>query len=163
MGDVRVRLSGTLERTRRLMFDLHPQLLEMRGVSAALTTVIDQLSSDIGVHVKSELTEDRFDEATESLVYRTFVEALSNVGRHSQAREVSLVMSASATAIHGSVVDDGIGFDMDTVKQSHLHLGLEAMSERVRLAGGKLAVKSRPGNGTEVSFEIPRSGPLGGD
>jgi signal transduction histidine kinase len=40
-----------------------------------------------------------------------------------------------------------------------LHIGLEAMTERVRLAGGELDVGSEPSAGTRVSFEIPLGQP----
>ncbi len=36
-----------------------------------------------------------------------------------------------------------------------MHLGLDAMCERVALAGGRVDVSSRPGQGTIISFAIP--------
>jgi signal transduction histidine kinase len=36
-----------------------------------------------------------------------------------------------------------------------LHMGLDTMIERVRMAGGEIAVKSQRGDGTTVSFRIP--------
>jgi two-component system sensor histidine kinase UhpB len=162
LAEVRDRLAGTLDRTRRLMFDLHPPLLEMRGVGPALETVADQLRDELDIRVVTDVPAVRLDQATESLIYRTFAEALANVRRHSQARNVVATMSLSDSTIHGSVIDDGVGFDVISVRQhrfSHLHLGLDAMRERVRLAGGDVVLTSQPGQGTHVVFEVPLGKP----
>jgi signal transduction histidine kinase len=56
------------------------------------------------------------------------------------------------------VADDGRGFVLSEqeARSDHLlHIGLETMTERVRLAGGELEVDSSPGGGTRISFEVP--------
>jgi len=40
-----------------------------------------------------------------------------------------------------------------------LHLGIETLLERAELAGGRATVDSKPGHGTEVTFELPLAGP----
>jgi len=57
-----------------------------------------------------------------------------------------------------NVRDNGIGFDLDYVKQkrtSRASLGLAGMEERAALLGGSVTVQSRPGYGTEVEALIP--------
>ena len=51
------------------------------------------------------------------------------------------------------IIDDGIGFDPDTV-QGQGGLGLAGMEERVALLGGRLTVNSEPGQGTTVRVEV---------
>ena len=55
------------------------------------------------------------------------------------------------------VHDDGAGFDPRRFDRSHLrlHMGLDAMAERIRLAGGSSEVVSDRGQGCTVSFSIP--------
>ena len=51
-----------------------------------------------------------------------------------------------------------MGFDSEAVRKrdrSHLHLGIYAMAERIRLAEGALSIDSAPGRGTRVIFSIP--------
>jgi signal transduction histidine kinase len=49
--------------------------------------------------------------------------------------------------------DDGIGFDFSQVEPGHY--GLVGMRERVRIAGGQLAVNSQPGKGTNLLITLP--------
>ena len=60
--------------------------------------------------------------------------------------------------LRGSVADDGRGFDVSRALDRsgmRLHLGLDAMCERLRLAGGVSSIWSSPGEGARVDFAIP--------
>ena len=98
----------------------------------------------------------------EEVAYRTVREAVSNVRRHAQARHLEIAIAVSGGMLRGSVRDDGRGFDVSRIgRRSHgvrLHLGIETLLERAELAGGRAAVESTPGKGTEVTFEVPMSG-----
>jgi signal transduction histidine kinase len=61
----------------------------------------------------------------------------------------------------GSVTDDGRGFDVKRGldrSRMRLHMGLDAVAERIRLANGEFAIRSTPGVGTTVEFTIPVDG-----
>jgi signal transduction histidine kinase len=58
----------------------------------------------------------------------------------------------------GEVTDDGAGFSVEPAldrRAMRLHMGLDAMIERVRVAGGDVKVDSKVGRGTRVVFRIP--------
>jgi signal transduction histidine kinase len=57
------------------------------------------------------------------------------------------------------VRDDGKGIDPKVVDGGGCagHHGLPGMHERAKIAGGKLAVWSEPGSGTEIELTIPAS------
>jgi signal transduction histidine kinase len=60
--------------------------------------------------------------------------------------------------IESEIRDDGCGFDVGDVRSrpsAALHLGLDTMIERVRAAGGEIAIDSTPGAGTTVRFTVP--------
>ena len=60
--------------------------------------------------------------------------------------------------LRGCVVDDGRGFDVARALDRsgmRLHLGLDSMRERLRLAGGDVEIASAPGKGARVDFAIP--------
>lgn len=85
-------------------------------------------------------------------------EALSNVREHSDARRVTIAMSAGPEGVQASVADDGRGFEPETtlVAAAHEgHLGLVGMHERVRLLGGCTRIDSRPGGPTVISVSLP--------
>ena len=61
-------------------------------------------------------------------------------------------------AIECRVSDAGIGFDVAQVRapdRVRLHFGLDALEERLRLAGGDLDIDSEPARGTRIAMSIP--------
>ncbi len=83
---------------------------------------------------------------------RILQEALANARRHSGARNVEVGLRTEDKAILIEVVDDGRGFDPGSARAG---IGLSAMRERIEDLGGKIEVRSRPGEGTKVTVRVP--------
>src|SRR5206468_2533996 len=84
---------------------------------------------------------------------RTLGEALSNVRKHARASNVHVRLREVDGRLEGSVRDDGTGFDVEGAldrRRMKLHLGLDAMIERVKLAGGDVRISSRFGSGSRL-------------
>jgi PAS domain S-box-containing protein len=155
---VRETLSVALERTRSLIFELRPPLLEAEGLTAAIPALADQAAADAGFRPILDLQVGRYPQVTETLVYETVREAVTNARKHAHAGELRISLHEQDGAIHGSVSDDGRGFDLDTATDPHrmrLHIGLRTLRERTRLAGGDCTIHSHPGQGTHLVFSIP--------
>jgi signal transduction histidine kinase len=86
---------------------------------------------------------------------RVLQEALVNVRRHSGARNVGVRLRAEGQSLVVEVADDGRGFDPMAAPGG---VGLSAMRERVEGLGGKIEVKSPPGEGTKVTVRVPLGG-----
>jgi PAS domain S-box-containing protein len=86
---------------------------------------------------------------------RVLQEALTNVRRHSAAKNVGVGLRTEDEAILIEVADDGRGFDPGSGRAG---VGLSAMRERVEGLGGEIEVRSRPGEGTEVRVRIHPGG-----
>jgi PAS domain S-box-containing protein len=158
LEDVRAVLAEATERTRRLTFELRPTVLRDRGIAAAVRALTESLRHETGVEAELCLTEERYDWAVEELVYRTIQEAVSNVRKHARANRVTIAVRGSGSLVTGEVSDDGCGFDVERAadrEQMALHQGLDAMSERVHMAGGQITIESAAGRGTRVRFELP--------
>jgi signal transduction histidine kinase len=86
-------------------------------------------------------------------------EALQNVVKHAQATEVSVRLELENGTLALQVKDNGRGFDLDAaalnIPPSALGNGLDNMRERMAQAGGRFAVRSAPGQGTEISLRVP--------
>ncbi len=83
-------------------------------------------------------------------------EALTNVRKHSYARNVQVALRASANEIELSVTDDGLGF-RDAAQPGrvyHSH-GMATMRERAQSLGGSLTVATGPGQGTRIVVTTP--------
>jgi signal transduction histidine kinase len=153
-------LAEAVERTRRLMFELRPPLLETHGLRAALEDTAAVLRRESAVKVTVAAPGGRYPAALEALVFRTIQEALSNVRKHASADTVRIEVRDDGRVLHGRVVDDGQGFEprASTSGLARMHYGIAMMVERIRLADGDCWISSRPGGGCTVAFALPHGG-----
>lgn len=106
------------------------------------------------------LTDDlpRFSPTLEHTTFRVFQEILSNVLRHSGARTFTVRLFLEGDRLQLKAWDDGRGFDPQAAQKHAMDggsLGVVGMQERARLAGGRLVIESRPGQGTRVEVSLP--------
>jgi signal transduction histidine kinase len=143
---------------RRIMKDLRPPVLEQRGLVPAVRELCARGWHEFEVRVDaSSAPMTPIPSDVETLAYRVIQEALSNVYKHSGAKEVTVAIAASAGTLQVDIVDDGGGFDAGQIRGflAQGKVGLASMRERAELAGGILTVKSQPGKGTTVTATIP--------
>lgn len=88
-------------------------------------------------------------------VYRIIQEALQNINKYANAKNVSVAILKDAENIHISVIDDGVGFD---VSRKSKGIGLQNIESRVKTCKGKLEIKSKKGKGTSISIDLPIHG-----
>ena len=81
---------------------------------------------------------------------RILQEALTNVHKHADARNVLVRLGGNGDEIWVEVTDDGRGFDPETIPG----VGLGSMRERARALGGNLEIESEPAKGTRVRFQV---------
>jgi signal transduction histidine kinase len=81
-------LSTAVERTRRLMFELRPPLLEANGLADAVRDLASAAEEDGQLEVEVEARVGRHPQPVEALAYRTIREAISNVRKHAHARHL---------------------------------------------------------------------------
>jgi PAS domain S-box-containing protein len=150
-------VAEAIGRLRRLIFDLHPSSLDRAGIATALREALAAVAEEADVSVDLQDTlEAEPDPETRALVFRIVQEALANVRKHASAQRISVVLANENGGIRALVRDDGVGFDPKAAPSpAPGHLGLDAMRERARIAGGWWRVHSTPGRGTEVECWIP--------
>ncbi len=159
----RTVVEDATERTRRLTFELRPAVLHELGIRHALAAIVEQAGEEIGAEFSVIAPTERFDWPLEELVYRTVQEAVANIRKHSQAHHITVSVERRGDRLTAVVADDGRGFDVAAATDPSsqiLHMGLNAMIERVRMAGGSISVDSRATRGTRISFQLPLSHPL---
>jgi PAS domain S-box-containing protein len=158
LRNARETIGQATERTRRLTFELRPAVLHEQGMAPAITAMVSQAAAELGAVATVNVPRRRFDWPVEELVYRTVAEAIANVRKHSAASHVMVTVGQRRDALTVMVADDGRGFAIEETAQRPdriLHIGLDTMIERVRMAGGVLDIDSAPGNGTRISFDVP--------
>lgn len=150
------RVGRLSEDVRSMAHQLHPSILEDLGLPAALGLYCEEVSRRFGMpvsfrtHRVLELTKE-----TATCLYRVAQEALQNAARHSGSERVMVRVGGTATGALLSVRDTGVGFDPGTTRGGERGLGVISMEERVRVVGGRLSVRSRPGRGTRVRVWVP--------
>jgi signal transduction histidine kinase len=150
--------AGTLQEIRRAIFDLRPTLLDDLGLAAAVDWYAKTSLSKAGIQpiVRASGLDSRLPQPVEVALYRLVQEAVTNVIKHSFARQCTVSLRSTDGVVYTAVEDDGRGFDPDKINRSgEERLGIAGMQERVRLLGGQFAIDSRPGGGTRVQIRIP--------
>ena len=144
---------------RRIARELRPEALDDLGLVNALIALCNRMGAqDGGPFVRRELQGKlpALSPDVELVIYRIAQESLTNALRHSGARSVTVSLMADAEMLTLRVVDDGKGIPEDLPSGT---AGIAGMRERSLLVGGRLAIESRPNQGTEVRLSIPVEGP----
>lgn len=147
-------VDDTIERLRRVAFEIRPLLLDELGLAHALQKKLTDLQTSSGLRCGLYVPAGFELGAPFDLgLYRIAQESLNNVVRHAGATEVSVVLQRRSRTIHLEVRDNGRGIQArDRLKHG---LGLGSMKERAQIMGGRLSVDTHPGGGTIVRVEVP--------
>jgi signal transduction histidine kinase len=146
------------ERVRGLALDLHPTMLESAGLDGTLRWLAESHSRQGPVRVSVSGEVSRLPTDIGVTAFRVVQEALTNVLRHSGAKNARIELEQQPGRLRVTIEDDGAGFDVTAMRQKAAgegHLGLVGMRERVEIVGGDLAIVSRPGGGTRVNVLLP--------
>jgi PAS domain S-box-containing protein len=150
------RLANDIHRISR---QLHPSNLYDLGLKAVLEAECAAFSKQHSIAAKFVPCDipDTLPNDVSLNLYRIVQEALWNVAKHANSKQVLVTLTGTGGEIVLVVHDDGKGFDQEKIKRKG-RLGLVSMEERARLLKGSLSVASEPGRGTILEVRIPFSG-----
>ena len=136
---------------------LRPAALDDHGLASAVEAQLKLFGTRSGLRTSMTVRGDAaaLESDRQTVLYRIAQEAVTNAGRHSGAREVDvelLVEDDGRTRLR--IRDDGRGFD-PAQHRGDSRLGLTGMTERARLVGGELDIRSTPGAGTSITLSLP--------
>jgi signal transduction histidine kinase len=145
---------------RRLAYGLRPSMLDDLGLAPALRWMAEQTAqrSGLAIRFQPDLSEVRLAPEIEIVVFRIAQEALTNIVRHAQARQVHMTLQREDDALVLSVQDDGGGFDLAAMRARAAaggSLGVLGMEERAMLIGAELLIESVPGQGSRLRLRCP--------
>ena len=140
-----------LEDLRELARGIHPSLLSDHGLVEAIEARATRMPIPVSVQVDAASRDARFADDIEGAAYFVASEALANVLKHSGAGRVTVGVGYTEGSLELEVSDDGVGFDAAEAGGS----GLSNMGDRVEALGGRLTLRSRPGEGTRISVRLP--------
>lgn len=143
---------------REISNNLSPHILENFGLVKAVRNFINKvnISEKVQVDFSTNITDKRFNNDLEVVLYRVLCELISNTIRHSEAKTVEITLVMVGDHLHGTFHDDGIGFRMtDTARLQHSGMGLSNILSRITALNGTISYHSEPGNGMTASFSFP--------
>jgi PAS domain S-box-containing protein len=148
------------EQVHDLSLNLRPSMLDDLGLEATLRWYANRQAALVGlpIEVRVDPLEFRLDPVIETECFRIAQEALNNVVKHAEAHTVTVELTRNDEQLHLSVRDDGVGFDVASVREQAVRgisLGLLSMEERAAQAGGGLQYHAIPGQGAEVHAWFP--------
>jgi signal transduction histidine kinase len=148
------------QEVRTISHLLHPPLLDDVGLASALRWYIEGFAQRSKIKVELEIPADfeRLERESETAIFRTVQECLTNIHRHSESPTASIRIAASDGQVCVEVEDRGKGIPPE--KQSEmastgtLGVGIRGMRERFRQLGGNLDIRST-GKGTLIVARLP--------
>ncbi len=152
MADDKTLMEKTIEELRSISRNLHPVQLEKLGLKIAIESNIEEVSkiTDIYFSYEIEILNAILSSEKQINLYRIIQECISNIIKHSQARDARITLQNYKNETKLYIYDNGIGFNYSEAKLKKT-LGLTSIKERVKLIGGVLKINSKPG---ETKIEI---------
>ena len=153
----------SLASLRKIVYGLRPTILDDLGLIPAIRWYARTNLEEAGIMVEIHTDEDipSISSHLSANLFRIAQEAVNNIVRHSKATTVDVSLHQQDGEIILEVNDDGQGFDIVNARGEALqlqHLGLLSIQERAELAGGELAICSKPGRGTQIIVSVPLAG-----
>lgn len=154
VNTVRTEVVEALAELRRTVATLRTPLDVDLSLLVALPRLTDGFEAATGIKVNQLLPEalPPLAEAQRLALYRAAQEALTNVQRHAQARQVWLELVLEPNMITLLVKDDGRGFDPETGQAG---FGLRGLRERAAHLQGEFHLEATLGKGTQICFHLP--------
>ena len=154
---IRRHISELSDDVRQLAYQFHQTTVEDLGLVAALQRYLNDFVKRTGVGVrfaKSRLIRP-LPVRPATCLFRIAQESLGNVGVHAKATLVTVTLAVSSDKAALTIVDDGIGMDLEEVRRRKGGLGMLSIQERARLLNGAVTWSSSPGSGTKVHAWLP--------
>jgi signal transduction histidine kinase/ligand-binding sensor domain-containing protein len=143
-----------LKEMRLLVFELRPPELEKDGLVSALRRRLEAVEGRAGVEARMDVDDlFKLPAHIEQEFFRIAQEALNNALKHSAAESVVIHLRQENECIVMEIVDDGVGFDPQSLPDRG-GMGLKNISERAERLGGTVDIRSNPGEGTRVKVAI---------
>lgn len=156
-ADLKALTLATLEEVHQLSVALRPAMLDDLGLVPALRALVKGFAAQHGIHARcqAEALDHRLPGLWEVTLYRIAQEALTNVAKYADARQVDVALRVEGQDLILTIQDDGRGFDpAEVAADGRERLGLLGMQERVALIGGAFRLESQPCGGTRIDVRV---------
>jgi signal transduction histidine kinase len=143
-----------LTEIRRIVWDMQPEQIEKASLVEAIEELAARWSAENSVLVKMAMTGTprSLNSSVETALLRISQEAMHNINKHAQAKNVNITFSFMEDIFVMDIADDGLGFDPSKTSNG---FGLKTMQDRAEELSGTLTIESERGTGTAIAVSIP--------
>lgn len=138
---------------RILLLHLRPTELEGRTLSEGLSMILKELVDKSNIKVTYREDIGSLPKTIESHFFRIAQEFISNTLKHAKAKHLEVYLYQRENEVAFKMIDDGLGFDMDTVRE--LSYGLKNIEDRVNDLAGTVTFISAPNQGVVMDIHVP--------
>jgi two-component system sensor histidine kinase UhpB len=138
---------------REISHGLYPSLLQHLGLAPALRRLSKDICREKALSLDMAKELHPLPPDVSLSLYRIAQEALHNIEKHSNARNVSIELKEESGRVVLRVVDDGVGFGPE--REFRSGMGLASIRERMRSIGGTVQISSSPMRGTRIEASVP--------
>lgn len=162
LGRIQSLLREEVLKLRELMQQMKTLDVDAKRLIGVLHDTVERFQRETGISAQfvSDVEEFQMPQPVCREVARIVQEALVNVRKHSQARQVLVRFGASGGNWKMEIEDDGRGFPFaGRLSQGELESqgkGPAVIKERVRLIEGQLTIESQPGQGSRLEIVVPQ-------
>lgn len=155
-------IETAIETARELSHGMSSQLLINAGYCTAIQQFAQRINDVNKIEIRFETnTEQRYNHFLETTLYRISTELIKNTISYGKASlvEMNYLIDNQKNMLHFSYTDNGVGFDVEKMKQTNKGLGIMNIHQRVEVLKGKLVIASKPGEGMKADIQIPIENP----
>ncbi len=148
--ELRQLTRGALAEMRTLLLELRPAALLQARFPDLLKQLVEAVVGRTRLPVKLDVVgDDELPPDVQVALYRIAQESLNNIVKYARATQVTIALNQSCCHVELEISDNGVGFDLSTIKPTSL--GLRIMRERAESIGARFQINSAPGDDTQVS------------
>jgi signal transduction histidine kinase len=153
---VRKETLGILTDVKALAHELHSPRLEYLGIAAVMSSFCREYGERKGVEIdfRNDGLPSTVPPDISLCLFRVLQETVHNAVQHSGVRKFDVQLEETSDAIHLTVSDSGVGFNLEAARKDG-GLGLNRMQERLKLVKGSLSIDSQPKRGTTIHARVP--------
>ena len=141
---------------REVSNNLSPHILDNFGLMSAINSFVAKVTKNnsVQINVFSNKNEIRFDYNKEVVLYRVILELIANTLKHASAQNIGITVLFNDKGILVEYKDDGKGFNIEEVSQTHTGMGLSNISSRIKSIQGELEIQSKPNEGVVFFIKV---------
>jgi len=149
-------LSQSIASLSDISKSLNADIIIQQGLLKAIEGELQYIRQVDIFNVDFELagTPVYLDNQKELIIFRIVQEAFNNIIKHSSASNAKLFLKFNTEKLILSISDDGKGFETERAVSNN-NAGLKNMEARIKMLNGHMQIKTEPGMGTILSFNIP--------